>query len=333
MQAEEIIIPSHVKMLLPMKEETKEFLSLCRENIKKILYRRDDRLLVIIGPCSIHHFSSAILFAKELKQLQQLYPSFYFVMRTHVEKPRSGLGWRGFLYDPDLDGTCDINKGISLSRTLMQHILAIEIPISGELLDPFTYPYFSDLYSMATIGARTILSPAHRDLAAKAPFPVGLKNSLDGDPLLLAHSLDVISSPNVFLSLNDKGIIQKERTSGNKDTFIILRGSHEGPNFSKKHLSDYQGAMKHLPPRMMIDCGHGNSQKALHMQKTNFYKVMEMIANGEDIMGVMLEVFFEEGKQLYSVNNPYQSITDPCLSLDDLKQMLSHVHETLLTKP
>lgn len=327
-------IPSPLEIVTKyaLTPEALKAIPMFRETIKSILNQQDPRLLCIIGPCSIHDLDSFLEYARKFKALQKsVEDKLFLVLRAYYEKPRSSLGWKGFVYDPDLNTSYDIEKGLLLTRYLLTSAANLNIPLASELLDPFTVPYFSDLLSWGCIGARTAYSQVHRQIASDQPFAIGIKNGLDGDIKLLSDSLQAIQAPHQFLSLCQEGLIQLRCSSGNKACHGILRGSHTGPNHDLQSL--WQASVflkqKDLPSRLMIDCSHGNSQKDPLKQMDVLQSMIDNIKEYKPLInGVMLESFLLDGKQNFS-STPQKglSLTDACLGFEKTQAIIHSLYD------
>ncbi|GIC94405.1 3-deoxy-7-phosphoheptulonate synthase [Aspergillus udagawae] len=297
-----------------------------RREAAAIVTKQDDRLLVLVGPCSIHDPDAAVEFAQKIKPVaDRLSPELCIIMRAYLEKPRTTVGWKGLLNDPDLDGSCNMEKGIHISRQLYADLTHLGVPIASELLDLSSPAYLSDFISVGAIGARTTESQPHRELASAMPFPVGFKNSTDGSVTQAINSLISAGTGHTFCGPTDNSTSRIISSSGNADCFLILRGGSSGPNY---HLQDVQQAQRQLsqsqcPNGIMIDCSHGNSNKDFRRQPIVVDEVCNQVASGEhSVIGVMIESNLYGGKQ----NIPPEgraglqkgvSITDGCIGLED----------------
>ena len=325
--------PEKVCTEYPLNESIALLVEQTRQEIHNILAHNNDRIIVVVGPCSIHDPKAAIEYAEKLLDLKNKYKEdLLIVMRVYFEKPRTRVGWKGLINDPNLDNSFDINKGVRLARNLLLEINKIGIPAGTEFLDIVTGQYYSDLISWGAIGARTTESQVHRELASGLSCPVGFKNGTDGNLGVACDAIFASAEPHIFLSPNSKGKTSIFYTKGNLDTHIILRGG-KMPNYDKKHVKEAIATLKHngLDSRIMIDLSHANSQKQFKNQIKVGQDVAAQIAEGEtSIIGVMIESHLVEGNQkLLDVSQLHygQSITDACLSIDDtipLLQILSH---------
>ncbi|VFP84848.1 Phospho-2-dehydro-3-deoxyheptonate aldolase, Trp-sensitive [Buchnera aphidicola (Cinara splendens)] len=294
-----------------------------RNNIKNILLGNDKRLLVIIGPCSIHDPVSAIEYAKKIQILRKKYSKFLeIVMRTYFEKPRTVLGWTGLISDPNLDGSLNVNEGLAIARKLLLEINKLGVPTATEFLDSTVSQFIFDLISWGAIGARTTESQVHRELASYLPCPIGFKNGTDGNILIAVDAIRSATASHLFLSPNQQGKTVIYHTTGNSCAHIIMRGGRV-PNY---HKVDIEHAIKklkmfNLPEHLIIDFSHANSLKKHQQQLVVSDSVSRQIYNGSTaISGVMIESFLEEGSQnLSDIKNLKfgQSITDSCLGWDD----------------
>jgi 3-deoxy-7-phosphoheptulonate synthase len=316
------VLPSYkeLKCRFPLTDRQQGFIEQSRQMVRQILGGTDPRLLLIIGPCSIHDLSSAKEFATHLKKLSlEISPYFSLIMRVYCEKPRSSTGWKGFLYDPFLDGSHDIQQGIQWTRQLLLELADLQVPAATEFLDPLTAFYYDDLITWGSIGARTSSSQPHRQLASSLLMPIGIKNGVAGNLSAAVNGVSVASSPQTYLGLNLDGQLATIRTLGNQDTHIVLRGGDNGPNYD---LSSVQEALRRLgvaqlPPRLLIDCSHQNSGKRYDKQPLVFQSILHQIVEGNSaIRGLLLESHLYEGNQ--PLLNPSHlkygiSITDGCL--------------------
>lgn len=301
-----------------------------RQQIRNILNFSDDRLLVVIGPCSIHDPNSAIDYAK---RLHALCPNFErdlkIVMRVYFEKPRTTVGWKGLINDPNLDGTFDINKGLVIARKLLIDINKIGLSVGCEFLDMISPQYIADLVSWGAIGARTTESQVHRELASGMSCSIGFKNSTDGSYTIAVDAVKTAMHPHCFLSVTKNGESAIVRTAGNDSSHIILRGSKSGVNYYPEHINSAceELAKAGLMQRLMIDFSHANSQKNFAKQMEVGNNIAEQISAGDQrIIGIMAESNIAEGRQDLQVGKKLtygQSITDPCIGWDDTVKLLN----------
>lgn len=320
----ELVVPN--KIIKKLDNKTLESINSYRQDIINVLNNKDNRLVVVVGPCSIHDVSVALEYAEFLKNIKNKYKNLIIIMRTYLAKPRTTIGWKGFLYDPDLNNTNDLNLGIIKSRFILEEISKKGVACSMEHLDNFTPQYFDDLLSWSSIGARSVESQIHRELSSGVSCPVGMKNTTSGDTTISAQAIISASKPHVFLGCNKEGRISKVKTKGNKNCHIILRGGSNGPNYSEKDISETERILQNfnIREKIMIDCSHANSNKDYKQQINVVNSVAEQISKGnKSIFGVMIESNINEGKQEISNNIKYGvSITDSCVDLDKTIEML-----------
>ena len=315
---------------LPISEQASELVAQTRQQIANILHGKDNRLLVIIGPCSIHDPKAALEYAQRLLPLRQKYEKeLLIVMRAYFEKPRTTVGWKGLINDPHLNGTHDINFGLRQARKLLLELNNLGMPASTEFLDMITPQYYADLIAWGAIGARTTESQVHREFASGLSCPVGFKNGTDGNLKIAIDALGAASHPHHFLSVTKAGHSAIVHTAGNPDCHVILRGGNGAPNYSSEHVKSAaeQLTQAGLTPKLMVDCSHANSRKDFKRQMEVAQDIATQIQNGEqNIMGVMVESHLVEGRQ----NDPVvygQSITDACIGWDDTEQLLALLAE------
>ncbi|WP_348666448.1 3-deoxy-7-phosphoheptulonate synthase [Arsenophonus symbiont of Ornithomya chloropus] len=312
----------------PISEKNIKHIIESRKKIQSILIGQDKRLLVIIGPCSIHDTESALEYAKKLMQLHLDYEDYLeIVMRTYFEKPRTVIGWKGLISDPELNNSFKVNKGLRLARELLVNINQLELPTATEFLDMITSQYFSDLVSWGAIGARTTESQIHRQMASALSCPIGFKNSTNGNIDIAIDAIRAAYTSQVFLSPNKNGEMIIYKTKGNPYGHIIMRGG-KYPNYNKKNINIACNQLKKfgLPQKLIIDCSHGNAQKKYLLQLKVARNIAQQLKNGSTaIVGIMVESFLREGAQKLIKGNPLtygQSITDPCLGWKDTKKLL-----------
>lgn len=296
-----------------------------RSGVVDILDGRDDRLIVVVGPCSVHDTDAAMDYARRLaEKAVELGDRLHIVMRVYFEKPRTTVGWKGLINDPHLDGTFDIDAGLRLGRQLLLDISALGLPVGVEFLDPITPQYIADLVSYGAIGARTAASQVHRQLCSALSMPVGIKNSTEGDIQVAVDGTRAAAASHVFPGTDLDGNVALVRTAGNPDCHVILRGGSDGPNYDAESVADTVARLRKsgLPERVVIDASHGNSAKDHRRQVDVVTDVAARVAAGEHgIVGLMLESFLVEGRQDLVLGNSGdlvygQSITDACLDWD-----------------
>ncbi|ORI26184.1 3-deoxy-7-phosphoheptulonate synthase [Rhodococcus sp. 1168] len=296
-----------------------------RDGVVDILDGRDDRLIVVVGPCSVHDTTAAMDYARRLAtKAADLDDRLHIVMRVYFEKPRTTLGWKGLINDPHLDGSFDINEGLRVGRQLLVDISSLGLPVGCEFLDPITPQYIADLVSYGAIGARTAASQVHRQLCSALSMPVGIKNSTEGDVQVAVDGTRAAASSHVFPGTDLDGHSALIRTVGNPDCHVILRGGTDGPNYDAETVADTISRLRksNLPERVVIDASHGNSRKDHNKQVDVVTDVSARLAAGEQgIVGLMLESFIEAGRQDLTLGHANeltygQSITDACLDWD-----------------
>lgn len=334
----EVVPPKVVHARFPVSHKSADVIANARQVVHDILHSHDDRLLVIVGPCSIHDTKAAIEYAKQLLELRnKLQDDLEIIMRVYFEKPRTTVGWKGLINDPYLDGSFHINQGLHKARELLLRLNEMGMPAATEFLDLITPQYFADLISWGAIGARTTESQVHRELASGLSCPVGFKNGTNGALSIAVDAIRAASSTHHFLSLTKDGHSAIFSTRGNEDCHIILRGG-KTPNYDatsvEKVSSDLNAAG--LPPVMMIDCSHANSAKQHKRQIEVAENIAQQISGGEKrIIGVMVESHLYEGRQDYIPGqdlNYGQSITDACIGWDDSAPLLQQLAEAVRSR-
>lgn len=316
-----------LRKTIPINNVISNIIKFKRKAINNIINGKDKRLLVIVGPCSIHDTTSALEYANKLKVLSnELDDQLLLVMRTYIEKPRTTIGWKGFLYDPFLDGSNDLKYGIYISRKLMCDINLLGLPISNEILNPITSGFFEDLISWGAIGARTTESQIHREVVSGLSFPIGFKNGTDGNIEIAIDAIKTAVNKHYHIGINDKGFISIIKTKGNLNTHLILRGGNNGPNYYKNNINLYCQLMarKGIASKIMVDCSHSNSGKNPENQELVLDNILEQRLSGNtSLIGIMLESNINSGSQPLSNNLQYGvSITDGCLSWIETENLL-----------
>lgn len=325
-------LPSYddLKTSIPLTAKQAAFIERSRETIRNILNGTDPRLLLIVGPCSIHDLIAAADFASRLEQLSETVGSqFFIVMRTYCEKSRNSLGWKGMLYDPFLDGSHDIATGLAWTRQLLLDLADRQIPTATEFLDPLTAYYYDDLISWGSIGARTSSSQIHRQLASDLRMPMGIKNGTTGSLAAAINGIIAASHPHVYVGLNAQGTPAFVQSPGNRDVHLVLRGGEQGPNYDPASVAAALRGLEqaNLIPRLLIDCSHGNSGKNHDNQPHVFQTVIRQIAEGNAmIRGLLLESHLHAGNQAFhrdSTELKYGvSITDACLDWSTTQSLI-----------
>ncbi|MFC4486946.1 3-deoxy-7-phosphoheptulonate synthase AroG [Tepidiphilus baoligensis] len=334
-EIKELVPPAHVLREFPATPASAETTFLARQAIHRILYGADDRLLVVVGPCSIHDPEAALEYARRLKeQADRLRGDLLVVMRVYFEKPRTTVGWKGLINDPYLDDSFRINDGIRLARRLLWEITEMGLPAGTEFLDMITPQYIADLIAWGAIGARTTESQVHRELASGLSCPVGFKNGTDGNVRIAIDAIKAAQAPHHFLSVTKAGHSAIVSTTGNEDCHVILRGGKE-PNYDANSVEAAcrDLAAAGIPAKVMIDCSHGNSRKQFKRQLEVVESVAEQLTGGEDrIIGVMIESHLKEGRQDLMPGKPLEygkSITDACIGWEDTVTALDRLAEAV----
>ena len=335
---ENLASPAELAQQIPLSKETADFIMQSRKEIEAVISGEDKRLLVIIGPCSIHDTDAAIDYAKKLAVLRDKYKNeLLIVMRVYFEKPRTTVGWKGLISDPDLDKSFHVAKGLKLARNLLVEINEMGLPAGTEFLDMVTGQYISDLISWGAIGARTTESQVHRELASALSCPVGFKNGTDGNVKIALDAIQASSVPHVLYSPDKSGQMCIYQTHGNPFAHVILRGG-KVPNYHQADISNTREQLEKakLPASIMVDCSHGNSYKDHNKQIDVASSLAEQISQGEQsIFGVMIESFIEAGNQAVKPGQPLtygQSITDACVDLTVSEDILALLAESVKTR-
>lgn len=336
--ANEILQPPHaLKEGLEAPNDVIELVSDARNQIRNILERRDHRLLVVVGPCSIHDVDAAMDYADRLKNVADMTSdSLYIVMRAYFEKPRTTVGWKGLINDPYLDDSFHIEDGIRIARKLLIEISRIGLPLSTEALDPITPQYLHDLITWSAIGARTTESQTHREIASGLSSAVGFKNGTDGSLEVAINALQSVTKPHRFLGINQSGQVAIIHTRGNDLAHIVLRGGYNGPNYNAKAIAECEDALSNagLAQNVMVDCSHANSNKDHRRQPIVASDIAEQIESGNrSIIGVMLESNITEGNQKLTKELTYGvSITDACIGWSETENLLTSLADRLRQK-
>ncbi|CFQ28045.1 MULTISPECIES: 3-deoxy-7-phosphoheptulonate synthase [Yersinia] len=324
-----LITPQQLAEKLPISAAIADNVTASRKRIEKILTGEDPRLLVVVGPCSIHDLDAAIDYATRLNVLRQRYQDrLEIVMRTYFEKPRTVVGWKGLISDPALDGSCQVNLGIEMARRLLLAVNELGLPTATEFLDMVTGQYIADLISWGAIGARTTESQIHREMASALSCPVGFKNGTDGNTRIAIDAIRAAQASHMFLSPDKHGQMTIYQTSGNPHGHIIMRGG-KTPNYGAADIAAACDSLREfdLPEHLVVDFSHGNCQKMHRRQLEVAADIGQQIRAGSTaIVGVMAESFLMEGTQKIVAGQPLtygQSITDPCLNWADTEQLLS----------
>ncbi len=327
--------PGAIRSELPLSLESTMKVLADRQAICDIFDGKDDRLVAIVGPCSIHAPEAALEYAARLKKLSsEISDRIFVVMRAYFEKPRTTVGWKGLIYDPDINKTYNIEKGIFIARKLLRNIVDMGLPVATEMLDPIIAQYIADAVSWAAIGARTTESQTHRQLGSGLSMPVGFKNATDGSLQVALDAISTAIKEHSFIGVLENGHVGVFRTVGNKYAHVVLRGGPQ-PNFASEHIAFLKVAMSKagLRPNIVVDCSHANSGKKHERQGTVFHDVIDQIAAGETaINGVMLESYLKPGNQKAVSGEtpaPDISITDACIGWDETESLLREAHARL----
>ena len=308
-----------------------------REEIAAALRGEDDRMVVVVGPCSIHDPELAVEYAEHLRKAAGSHAGeLIVVMRTYFEKPRTSIGWKGLIYDPALDGSYDASRGLRMARKVLTEVLGLGLPCAVEVLDTITPQYYADLISWAAIGARTVESQVHRQLASGLSFPIGFKNATDGRVGVAVNALSAAVEPHAFFGVDEDGVCAVVRTTGNPDSHLVLRGGDQGPNHAREHVADAaaraQAVTGHRRP-VMVDCSHGNSGKDHRRQATVADDLLEQWRQPDHgLLGLMLESNLAPGRQDWEPHRPLQrgvSITDACIGWDETEDLLERCARTV----
>ncbi len=316
-----LITPEQLKLALPMSESVRDTLAGSRRTIENILDRRDSRIFVVVGPCSIHDPAAAMDYARRLKALaDELDDTLYIVMRVYFEKPRTTVGWKGLVNDPYLDDSFDIEQGLHIARKLLMDILELGLPTSTEALDPISPQYLQDLVTWTAIGARTTESQTHREMASGLSSAVGFKNGTDGSLTVATNALNSAANPHRFLGINGQGQVSVFTTKGNRYGHIVLRGGTTGPNYDSVHIKLAEDALEKagVSRNIMVDCSHANSSKQPELQPLVVENVANQILEGNtSIIGLMIESNLKAGNQAIPANlrelEYGVSVTDGCI--------------------
>jgi 3-deoxy-7-phosphoheptulonate synthase len=332
-----LLTPRELKAQSPSGDDANAAVARSRERIIRILRREDPRLLVVIGPCSIHDEKGALDYATRLNALrQELADRMEIVMRVYFEKPRTTIGWKGLINDPHLDGSQDIETGLKIARRLLLKIVGKGLPAATEFLDPIVPQYIADLISWAAIGARTTESQTHREMASGLSMPVGLKNSTDGSLQVAIDAMGATRQPHSFLGINEDGVTSIVRTTGNPHAHVVLRGGRAKTNYDAASIRAAEEKLKseNLPPVLMVDCSHANSEKQHARQEDVWHSVIRQRVEGtRSLIGLMVESNLLEGNQPIPKNlkdlRYGVSLTDSCIGWETTERMLRWGYDAL----
>lgn len=330
-EVKNLISPENLKKMIPLSSTINNFVEKSRKTVQDIISGKDDRIIVIVGPCSIHDTDAAFEYSKQLVKFQKEFPNLFIVMRVYFEKPRTRTGWKGLINDPDLDNSLNIQKGLYLARELLVKINQIGLPTACEFLENNTPIYFSDLVSWGAIGARTVTSQIHRQLASGLSMPIGFKNFTDGNFNLAVDGILSSFKSHTYPGINENGENCLFVTKGNKFNHLILRGGSQ-PNYYPDDIKRVEKYLKkeNIKNRIIIDCSHGNSGKDFNRQSIVCHNISNQLEQGEKIIaGVMIESFINEGNQKITNNLEYGvSITDSCISLETTRILLKRLNDS-----
>jgi 3-deoxy-7-phosphoheptulonate synthase len=323
--------------MVPVKPEQIHTVFKSRNDIQNIINESSEKIIILVGPCSIHDVQACLEYANKLKKLsQKVDDKIMIVMRTYFEKPRTTTGWKGFINDPNLNDSFDVHEGLRKARGFLNQVLHIGLPTATEFLDPFMPQYYADLISWGAIGARTVESQTHRQLSSGLSMPVGFKNGTGGSIQIAIDAIIAAKNQHVFLGINEKGQASVVKTSGNPYGHLILRGGKTGPNYDEESVTSAAESLINngLTPKLIIDCSHGNSSKDYKNQSKVFKSVIKQKLNGQNaIFGLMLESHLNPGSQKISSNpNDLQygvSVTDQCVGWDETEDLINWAYNEL----
>lgn len=333
------VLPSPAQLLaeLPKTDSQADFVTRAREEIRRIIFADDKRFLLVIGPCSIHDTKAGADYARRLSALaKQVSDRVLIVMRVYFEKPRTTIGWKGLIMDPNLDGSHDIATGLRRARAFLGEVLDLELPTATELLDPITPQYIADLICWSAIGARTTESQTHRQMASGLSMPLGFKNGTDGSIQTAINAIKSAAQPHAFLGISMDGLASAVTSRGNKNCHIVLRGGAGGPNFDAPHVAQIEALLGKagLPKSVMVDCSHDNSSKQPERQPEVLRDILKQIVAGNDsLIGGMVESNLSAGSQPFP--QPKEklqygvSITDGCIDWTTTETLVREIYDTL----
>ena len=334
-----LIPPAILMEEIPLGEKSSEVVARTRQQLQAILRGEDDRLMLVVGPCSIHDPEAALEYARRLaKVATEVSRDLVVVMRVYFEKPRTTVGWKGLINDPLLDESFAINQGLRSARGLLRDLAELGVPVGCEFLDPITPQFIADMVSWGAIGARTSESQVHRELASGLSMPVGFKNATDGSVQVAIDAIRCAAYPHCFLSVTKQSVAAIVETAGNEDCHVILRGGASGPNYDPESLAEVGSALEEagLPSRVMVDCSHGNSDKDFTRQPEVAAELARQVADGNrSIIGLMMESFLEDGRQDYrkGVDLVYgQSVTDACMGWERTQPLFGLLAEAVRSR-
>jgi 3-deoxy-7-phosphoheptulonate synthase len=332
-----LITPEALRAELPLSDEGRDFVQQSRKTIANIIHKRDPRLLVISGPCSVHDVEAAKDYARQLKVLHNKHKdSLFVVMRVYFEKPRTTVGWKGLINDPHMDGSFDVETGLRKARELILYLTELGLPLATEALDPISPQYLAEVFSWSAIGARTTESQTHREMASGLSMPIGFKNGTNGSLGVAVNALQSAASPHHFMGINRQGQVALIQTNGNPDGHVILRGG-AAPNYDAQSIAECEQVLAQhgLEPGIIVDCSHGNSNKDYTRQPSVAKDIIAQICAGnKSIIGIMLESNINAGNQ--SSDLPQESlaygvsVTDACIDFSETAALLADADAQLL---
>ena len=338
-QLSPLLPPAILLEELPVTDQMHRTVTTAREAAAQVIAGEDDRLLAVVGPCSIHDPEAALDYATRLAKLSERYgDELVLIMRVYFEKPRTTVGWKGLINDPDLDGSFRINKGLRMARRLLCQLNDAGMPAATEFLDTITPQFLADLVSWGAIGARTTESQVHRELASGLSMPVGFKNATDGSVQVAVDAVRAARHPHHFLSVTKQGLSAIVSTTGNDGGHVILRGGDKGPNYGAQDVQVAAESLARagLPARLMVDCSHGNSGKKAARQPAVLADLAGQVSEGsEAILGIMLESHLQGGRQDHAKGKTLvrgQSITDECLGWEDTEPLMEQLARSVLAR-
>ena len=332
-----LITPKQLKAELPITEKAMQSVMQGRQVIKDILDRKDKRLFIVVGPCSIHDPGAAIEYGKQLKVLaEQVEDTLYLVMRVYFEKPRSTIGWKGLINDPHLNGSFEIEEGLHIARRLLIELAGLGMPLATEALDPISPQYLQDLISWSAIGARTTESQTHREMSSGLSCAVGFKNGTDGSLSVAVNAMKSVSHSHNFLGIDPDGHVATVRTAGNPYGHVVLRGGNGNPNYDSVSVALCERDLETagLRPNIMVDCSHSNSNKDPSLQPLVAENVANQIVEGNNsIIGLMIESNLHAGNQSIPADLTQLaygvSVTDPCIDWATTETSINHLHDMI----
>jgi 3-deoxy-7-phosphoheptulonate synthase len=331
-----LLTPNEVKEKLPLNKTAEHTILKFRQEIEHILDFQDRRKFIVVGPCSIHDPKAAIEYGQKLHALaEKVQDKLLLIMRVYFEKPRTTVGWKGLINDPEMDDSFNVEKGILIARNLLLKLTELGLPTATEALDPIIPQYISELISWSAIGARTTESQTHREMASGLSMPVGFKNGTDGNIQVAVNALKSAKTPHNFLGINQKGQVSVFQTKGNAHGHVILRGGNQ-PNFEAENIKLVEEQLKtaNLSPRIVVDCSHGNTNKDYRLQSMVFENIIQQIVDGNSsIVGMMLESNLYEGSQAITGNREDLkygvSVTDKCINWEETERIILAAHAKL----